>query len=124
MPEGWKWVKLGEVTESVQYGTSDKANGNKDGIPVMRMGNIKDGELDFSNLKYFDKNYEGINKYALEDGDLLFNRTNSAELVGKSALYKKHHRKSIFASYLIRVKVNKLNYSPEFLKLFYKFYLW
>jgi type I restriction enzyme S subunit len=118
LPEGWKWVKLGDVIESIQYGTSDKANGSEKGIPVLRMGNIQDGKLDYSNLKYFDKNYEDLNKYILADGDLLFNRTNSAELVGKSALYKRYHPKSIFASYLIRVKVNKSIYSSEFLNYY------
>ncbi|HCY77689.1 MAG TPA: restriction endonuclease [Ignavibacteriales bacterium] len=118
LPNGWKWVKLGEVIDSMQYGTSDKAIGNETGIPVLRMGNIQDGKLDYSSLKYFDKSFEDLDKYLLEDGDILFNRTNSAELVGKSAIYKKHHPKSIFASYLIRVKVTKTIYSPEFLNYY------
>ena len=111
-------MKLVEVIDSMQYGTSDKATSSDKGIPVLRMGNIQDGKLDYSKLKYFDKKYEDLNKYLLEDGDLLFNRTNSAELVGKSALYKKYHPKSIFASYLIRVKVNKSIYSSEFLNYY------
>ena len=118
LPKGWKWVKLDEVIDSMQYGTSDKAVGSSDGIPVLRMGNIQDGKLDYSKLKYFEKSYEDLKKYLLDDGDLLFNRTNSAELVGKTALYKKRHPKSIFASYLIRVKVNKSIYSSEFLNYY------
>lgn len=118
LPDGWKWVKLGEIIDFIQYGTSDKADGDEKGIPVLRMGNIKDGKIDFSNLKYFNRNYKELNKYLLNDGDLLFNRTNSAELVGKSAVYKKSHPKSIFASYLIRVKVNSALYTPEFLNYF------
>jgi type I restriction enzyme S subunit len=118
LPTGWKWVKLGEVIDSMQYGTSDKALGSADGIPVLRMGNIQDGKLDYSSLKYFGKDYKDLNKYLLEDGDLLFNRTNSAELVGKTALYKKYFPKSIFASYLIRVKVNQSIYSSEFLNYY------
>ena len=118
LPDGWKWVKLGDVIESMQYGTSDKAIGKETGIPVLRMGNIQDGKLDYSSLKYFEKDYKDLVKYLLEGGDLLFNRTNSAELVGKSAIYKKYFPKSIFASYLIRVKVNKSIYSSEFLNYY------
>ncbi|QQS36931.1 MAG: restriction endonuclease subunit S [Ignavibacteriales bacterium] len=118
LPDGWKWVKLEEVIDSMQYGTSDKAIGNETGIPVLRMGNIQDGKLDFTSLKYFDKSFTDLNKYLLDDGDVLFNRTNSAELVGKSAIYKKHLPKSIFASYLIRVKVTKNIYSPDFLNYY------
>ncbi len=118
LPKGWRWVKLGEVIDSLQYGTSDKASNNENGIPVLRMGNIQEGKLDYSSLKYFDKSYKELSKYLLNDGDLLFNRTNSAELVGKTALYKKHYPKSIFASYLIRVKVNKSIYSSDFLNYY------
>ncbi|MHB8336374.1 MAG: restriction endonuclease subunit S [Ignavibacteriaceae bacterium] len=118
LPEGLKWVKLGEVIDSLQYGTSEKASSNGNGIQVLRMGNIQAGKLDYSSLKYIDVSYKDLNKYLLDYGDLLFNRTNSAELVGKSALYKKHFTKSIFASYLIRVKVNKSIYSSEFLNYY------
>jgi len=113
LPEGRRWVKLGEVTDSLQYGTSDKASTDSSGVPVIRMGNIQDGKLDFSNLKYMSRSYSNLEKYLLKDGDVLFNRTNSAELVGKSAIYKKHHPKSIFASYLIRIKVDKEKYIPD-----------
>jgi type I restriction enzyme S subunit len=54
----------------------------------------------------------------LNDGDLLFNRTNSAELVGKTAVYKKQHPQATFASYLIRVKINSDKYDPDLLSFF------
>ena len=94
---------VGDVILEKQYGTSQKANENPEGIPVLRMGNIQDGKLDYEKLKYLPSNYDEIDKYLLDPDDILFNRTNSAELVGKSAIYKSHHPKSTFASYLIRV---------------------
>lgn len=117
-PKGWKWVNLGEVIKSLQYGTSEKATGSEKGIPVLRMGNIQDGAIVFSNLKYFPNEYSEIDKYLLENDDILFNRTNSAELVGKSAIYRKDYPKSIFASYLIRIKINKEIYSATLLNYY------
>jgi type I restriction enzyme, S subunit len=118
LPEGWKWLKLGDVIENMQYGTSDKSNDKAADIPVIRMGNIQDGKLDFNNLKYFYKTYPEVDKYLLDDGDVLFNRTNSAELVGKSAIYKKQYPRAIFASYLIRIKVKKKSLNPNFLNYY------
>lgn len=106
LPEGWRWVKVGDVTLKMQYGTSEKADLDESGIPVLRMGNIQDGDIDYGNLKYLPENTKGIDDLVLEPGDLLFNRTNSAELVGKTAVYKENHPKATFASYLIRVKLN------------------
>ena len=116
--EEWEQVKLGSVVDMMQYGTSDKAEYDETGIPVLRMGNIQDGNLDFDNLKYFSPNYSEIEKYTLEEGDILFNRTNSAELVGKSAVFKTGHPQSIFASYLIRLKVKNDVYSSAFLNYY------
>jgi len=81
------------------------------------MGNIQDGELDFGNLKYLPKNIKNIERYYLKPGDILFNRTNSAELVGKTAVFKNSYPKSTFASYLIRVRTNN-NYTPDLLAVF------
>ncbi|MDR3577203.1 MAG: restriction endonuclease subunit S [Anaerolineaceae bacterium] len=104
LPERWCWTKVGDLSRKIQYGTSEKANLDSSGIPVLRMGNIQDGQLDFSNMKYLPIYTKGLNDLILDDGDLIFNRTNSAELVGKTAVYKNHHIKATFASYLIRVK--------------------
>ena len=94
-------VRLGSVAKSLNYGTSAKSS--KEGeVPVLRMGNIQDGRLDWSDL-VFTSVPEEIKKYRLESGDVLFNRTNSPELVGKSAVYK-GERKAIFAGYLIRIR--------------------
>lgn len=96
----WKWKTLGDVCESVEYGSSSKSK--KEGqVPVLRMGNIQDWKLDWKKLVY-TSNKEEIKKYLLKHNDVLFNRTNSPELVGKTAIYKSE-MPAIFAGYLIRI---------------------
>jgi len=95
LPETWTWTRIGDVSVLIQYGTSEKAGDDPTGIPVIRMGNIQEGRLTFENLKYMPKHHPEIDKFILSKGDVLFNRTNSAELVGKSAVYENHHPRSI-----------------------------
>ena len=70
---------------------------------MLRMGNIQEGALDLADLKFLPPQDDEVEKTLLAPGDLLFNRTNSPELVGKSAVYKEIHPAACFASYLIRV---------------------
>ena len=102
-PEGWVWATVEQISSHIQYGTSSKAGSDPSGVPVLRMGNIQEGALDFSDLKYLPSQDTEVQKTLLAPGDLVFNRTNSAELVGKSAVYKAGHPPSCLASYLIRV---------------------
>ena len=108
-------VPLGEVVSRIQYGTSGKANTNKLGIPLLRMGNIKNGYLDVSDLKYIELSKKDIGKYALNEGDILFNRTNSLELVGKAAVFKDFKDQWVFASYLIRLEIDQKKAIPDFI---------
>jgi type I restriction enzyme S subunit len=78
------------------------------------MGNIKDGSLVLDSLKYLPSSHEEFPSQFLRDGDLLFNRTNSAELVGKSAVYRGNPSPCSCASYLIRARL-RAEYLPEFL---------
>lgn len=100
VPLSWVWEKLGLMTCGVEYGTSAKSSETGD-VPVVRMGNLQSGIIDWSDL-VFTSDKEEIEKYSLQTGDVLFNRTNSPELVGKSAIYK-GEREALFAGYLIRV---------------------
>ncbi len=98
---GWIEGKLGEFIKKPSYGTSSKSN--KEGlIPVLRMGNLQGGKLDWTDLVYTSDTIE-IEKYKLEYNDVLFNRTNSPELVGKTAIYKSE-QPAIYAGYLISVQ--------------------
>jgi len=101
LPKGWEEKSLGEICEGFQYGSSSKSVIEGE-TPVLRMGNIQNFGINWLKLK-FSVNENEIKKYLLKDGDVLFNRTNSPELVGKSAIYK-NEMPAIFAGYLIRVR--------------------
>lgn len=101
IPEGWKWVRLGEICEGFMYGTSDKSAASGK-CPVLRMGNIQNGIINWEKLVYTN-NDEEIQKYSIEKYDLLFNRTNSREMVGKTSIYDSD-RKAIYAGYLVKFK--------------------
>ena len=98
--QGWLWARLGWMTTGPEYGSSAKSKKQGD-CPVIRMGNIQRGEIDWGDLVY-SENQEEIDQYRLEAGDVLFNRTNSPEHVGKTAIYR-GTRPAIFAGYLVRV---------------------
>lgn len=104
LPEGWVWATIDQLTTEQRYGSSAKTNDDPNGIPVLRMGNIQNGALDFNNLKYLPKTHDEFPALFLEKGDLLFNRTNSRELVGKTAIFNGEHTPCSYASYLIKVK--------------------
>ena len=106
IPQGWEWCRMRDVIYPPKYGTSSKSLSNGD-VPVLRMGNIQDGKVVYDKL-VFSNNVEDNRKYLLQDGDLLFNRTNSAELVGKTAIFK-GNRHVIYAGYLILLRPIKTN---------------
>lgn len=117
LPEGWAWATIDQLTIEQRYGSSAKTNEDNTGIAVLRMGNIQEGRLDYSNLKYLPKSHNDFPSLFLKDGDLLFNRTNSPELVGKTAIYRSELTPCSFASYLISVRLAP-NIIPEFVSSF------
>lgn len=100
IPETWTWTSIAETCTNIQYGTSEKSAPSGK-VAVLRMGNLQGGKIDYSNLVYTSNDYD-IERCHLEYNDLLFNRTNSKELVGKTAIYKAEIP-AIYAGYLIRV---------------------
>ena len=79
---------IGELATNVDYGTSGKA-GDTGEWPILRMGNVTDdGHLDLSDLKYIDLTPAEIPKHTVRRGDMVFNRTNSKEKVGKAAVIR------------------------------------
>ena len=110
----WPVVNLDHLTKSSRYGTSKKAGRDPVGIPVLRMGNIVGGYVDYSDLKYADLVENEKNKYLLHYGDVLINRTNSLELVGKAATFDRRDGEWIYASYLVRIRVNTSRVLPEY----------
>ncbi|MGR2934616.1 restriction endonuclease subunit S [Vibrio vulnificus] len=107
LPERWVWATIDQLALNKRYGSSSKTNDDSSGVPVLRMGNIQDGKLDYGNLKYLPIDHKEFPELLLQDGDLLFNRTNSAELVGKTAVYRDIGKPVSYASYLISVTFSK-----------------
>lgn len=105
-PMGWETGTIRDVVREVKYGTSrPSVEGGK--YPYLRMNNITyDGYLDISNLKQIDIPDNEVEKCIVKKGDILFNRTNSKELVGKTCVYNLDIP-MIIAGYIIRVRVNE-----------------
>jgi type I restriction enzyme S subunit len=117
LPDGWTWGTIEQLSLVVQYGTSARATEDSVEVPVLRMGNIDEGRLVVDSLKYLPAKHDEFPDLLLRPGDLLFNRTNSAELVGKTAVYRGTPDPCSFASYLIRVRCCA-GASPELIALF------
>ena len=114
--KNWEIKKLGEVVQT-QYGTSKKATSVVGEFPILRMNNITYfGEMDYKDLKYIELSDSEKEKFLLKKGELLFNRTNSKELVGKTGLFNLDIPMA-FAGYLIRIKPSNLIHS-KFLLFF------
>lgn len=115
LPQGWLWQRLGYCTCGVEYGTSAKS-AETGAMPVIRMGNLQAGKIDWTDL-VFTSNADEIQQYSLSSGDVLFNRTNSPELVGKTSIYR-GERPALFAGYLIRINQIEETVSGSYLTYF------
>lgn len=113
LPEGWVWATIEQLSLEQKYGSSAKTSEDSAGVPVLRMGNIQNGQLDIESLKYLPQDHEEFPDLLLQDGDLLFNRTNSPELVGKTAVFRSQLSPCSYASYLIAVRFSQ-SFIPEF----------
>src|SRR5439155_17322785 len=109
---GWRIGRLGDYVVDDCYGSSEKTHDDSSGTPVLRMGNIQNGRLDLRNLKYLHIADKDRAKFVLKRGDILVNRTNSAELVGKCAVFDLE-RDFAFASYLIRLRLDTDKADPR-----------
>lgn len=108
--------KLSEVLKFSQYGLSVKS-ASKGKYPMLRMNNYENGKIVPHPLVYIDLDEDSLNEYKLEIGDILFNRTNSHELVGKTGIFELQGD-YVFASYLVRLKVNPEIINPQYLNYF------
>lgn len=113
--DGIEETTIGDVCTGFEYGTSAKSL-PLGRMPVLRMGNLQSGEIDWNDLVFSDDESD-IQKLTLKQGDVLFNRTNSLEHVGKAAVYR-GDKAAIFAGYLIRIHFDRNKIVPEFLNLF------
>ena len=112
-PKGWDNGTIGNVLASSQYGTSQKSNSEKSGYPILGMGNLTySGNLNLSSFAYVNLSKKEFKELKLIPGDVIFNRTNSTELVGKTAHWNLN-LDAVAASYLVRLRLeNSVN--PDF----------
>lgn len=112
LPESWDLIPLGTHALLAQYGLSVKgaASGR---VPILRMNCQVDGQVSFRSLQFANLDDATLDAFRLEDGDLLFNRTNSIEHVGRTAVFH-DTREAVFASYLIRLRLNANSLDPDF----------
>ncbi|MGD0951519.1 MAG: restriction endonuclease subunit S [Methanotrichaceae archaeon] len=119
MPESWEVVELGDACEFLQYGTSKYCNDDNTGIPVLRIPNVIDGNINLQDLKFIKLPSKEIENLSLESGDLLFVRTNGRkEYLGRCAVFDGEFDKCLFASYLIRARLNNNVLVPRFAKIY------
>jgi type I restriction enzyme, S subunit len=112
LPESWDVIPLRDVVTEFQYGLST-AMQEAGQVPILRMGNLQGGNVILEDLKYVTLADESLNRYLINRGDVLFNRTNSQELVGKVGIYR-HNAPAVFASYLIRLHLDLERVDPYF----------
>lgn len=116
-PMEWQMGVIGDLLKSATYGTNRKADSESGRYPILRMNNITySGGWDFSNLKYIDLDKKELSKYSVNKGEILFNRTNSKELVGKTAVFR-NCQPMVFAGYLVKGIVNEAA-DPEYIGAF------
>lgn len=116
VPESWRVIRINDVALATQYGLS--VRGQPQGrFPILRMNCQDDGRVVFRDLQYVDLDESTFEAFRLWPGDLLFNRTNSIEHVGRTAIFEGQHD-AVFASYLVRLRVDASRCVPEFLNYF------
>ncbi len=116
VPDEWDVIQIGDVIDAAEYGINDRSDLLGE-IPVLRMNNLMAGQVDTSNLKYVTLTPKERDRYRLVKGDVLFNRTNSLELVGKTAIFDMDGD-FVFASYLVRVKTQRNRLLPTYLNFY------
>src|SRR5207249_4839211 len=111
----WPMKKIGDLCVAMQYGLSVPLNENGVGYKIFRMNEIVEGRLtDSGQMKRAELKQEEFGKYRLQKGDILFNRTNSFEHVGRTGIFLLDGDYA-FASYLVRLVVNRDLVNPLFL---------
>nr|PMF62889.1 type I restriction endonuclease subunit S [Vibrio cyclitrophicus] len=116
LPIGWEWCRIFNASLFTEYGSSEKTDDELiDGVPVLKMGDIQGGRVILGKKKVVSPNIEDLPSLYLRYGDVLYNRTNSPELVGKTGMYEGEDDVYTFASYLIRIRCSFDNIMPQYL---------
>lgn len=116
IPVHWRLATVEDVTSICQYGLSIPLNESGQ-YPILRMMNYDDGRIIANDLKYVDLDDSDFNSFKVHKGDILFNRTNSADLVGKVGIFDLEGD-YVFASYLVRLRADEDQILPDFLNYY------
>jgi len=103
LPNDWQWTRLGEIADNIQYGYTESSSDEPIGPKFLRITDIQNNEVNWKSVPYCEIDNTKKQNYLLKDGDLVFARTGAT--VGKSYLLKGDFPESVFASYLIRVRL-------------------
>jgi type I restriction enzyme S subunit len=117
VPESWEVVQLGELLDTAQYGISVKGNPSGN-CAILRMTNQVDGKIVGEKLQFTEISEGEIQRFRVHRGDILFNRTNSLDLVGRTAIFDVEGE-YVFASYLIRLRTKERKLNPFFLNCYF-----
>jgi len=118
LPEGWRWAKLGEIIQEALSGFACGKRSGKGGTIQLRMNNITTkGKIDISSVLKVPASKEQIEKYRLLPGDVVFNNTNSAELVGKTALFDLEKDIFVYSNHLTRIRPLQADLDSKYLAL-------
>lgn len=106
LPEGWEWVRLGQIIESLRYGTSKKCSYESHGTPVLRIPNLHNGRINREDLKFTELSKNEFQELQLLKDDLLMIRSNgSKSLVGRTAVVDNQSEGNAYAGYLVRIRI-------------------
>jgi restriction endonuclease S subunit len=120
VPESWDVVKFASVRQWLQYGTSVRCSVEKAAFPVLRIPNIEPGRVNANDLKHCSMTEKEAQNYRLEEGDLIFIRTNGVlDRLGSCAVYAGNPERALFASYLIRARLDLDKVIPRFAAFFF-----
>lgn len=121
LPEGWEWVKLGNILHDIKYGTSQKCDYNIAGYPVLRIPNIVKGIIDLTDIKYGVLTDSELKDLTLNKNDLLFIRSNgSTNIVGQSTLVQHDLKDHAYAGYIIRVRLHNEYINARYINMVMK----
>ncbi|EEJ6214834.1 restriction endonuclease subunit S [Salmonella enterica subsp. enterica serovar Muenchen] len=121
LPDGWEWVKLGNILHDIKYGTSQKCDYNIAGYPVLRIPNIVKGIIDLADIKYGALTDSELKDLTLNKNDLLFIRSNgSTNIVGQSILVQHDLKDHAYAGYIIRVRLHNEYINARYINMVMK----
>jgi type I restriction enzyme S subunit len=119
LPEWWVWTRLGLIIDSMKNGLYKPIEYYGSGVPCLRMYNIEDGRIVWKDIKKMELTNEEINEYKLLPNDLLVNRVNSRELVGKTAIFPPAMGDVVYESKNIRLRLIEIAASPKYINFLF-----